>query len=718
MKKVYDYEKIEGWIEDGFVKSEKALKYNGDAVKSAEYKAEKKEKSAKSASPALQLAGVFLAAALVGGGTFGVLKYMEYKGSQTTPPVTETTADTETDVFPDPPETTETTEKAPLLSDIDGVKKYDYSELLSKREKVTYDSDPSGFVSVLTGGEIYSADAKKSYTKAWTDKGINDEYYDGEPVITTVEFGGDLEIHNNVSDREITAISVAVTGPDGSVSGYATSPENAYQQIFTGKAGVYILKISLCWDDYSIKKVGDSYTVYTVIVAVKKNESFNGINKNWYSKGETGPVKYMAVYSAGEYNYPSSYCCLYLKRKGSSLTERKAITYQQTKKVISVYYSDSFAISSNVYGRDMTVVKLKITPENGEATETTPEGLYEYLRIAENGTYTVALQTTWDKYPMDEIGDEAYIYETEFTVIKDGEQHDIETKPAETTSENPPVPDEIVPDRALYVSTGINASTYESIYAPVFKKTVYKNGEVVSSEAYESDVADINFRCTDKLEAENRLKKGWRIVKITVVKIDDTARYKAQEFTRFETALQYIKELSEKASGTVSVEAVITWDVAALLDPDADRTEYTFGFNVVYKTYGDIDPAEDPYVTKVMKSWFSVNAGGTRYLPGVSRRISYKGDEISEFEYKHEDTVIVLHDGDVITMTNDIYSLSRIYGVTVNGVRYDTEDEAVDNIKKDEESKIEVEISWDPAVWTDPYADRNTYIYEFVLVYE
>ncbi len=716
MKKIYDYEIIEGWLEDGFSKSEKALIYDGNTAADAAYKTEnKKEKSGRSASPALQLAGVFLAAAIVGGGTFGVLKYMEYKGSLTNPPVTETAAETDTDAFP---ETTEIIEKAPLISDIDGVKKYDYSEMLSKREKVTFDSDPSGFVSILTGGKIYSADAKKSYTKAWTDKGINDEYYDGEPVITTVEFGGDLEIHNNVSDREITAISVAVTGPDGGVSAFAASPENAYQQIFTGKAGVYILKISLCWDDYSVKKVGDSYTVYTVIVAVKKNESFNGLNKNWYSKGETGPVKYMAVYSAGEYSYPSSYCCLYLKRKGSSLTERKAITYQQTKKVISVFYSDSFAISSNVYGRDMTVVKLKITPENGEATETTLEGLYEYLKAAENGTYTVALQTTWDKYPMDETGDEAYIYETEFTVIKDGERHDIETKPAETTSENPPVPDEIVPDRALYVSTGINASTYESIYAPVFKKTVYKNGEVVSSEAYESDVADINFRCTDKLEAENRLKKGWRIVKITVVKIDDTARYKAQEFTRFETAIQYIKELSEKASGTVRVEAVITWDVAALLDPDADRTEYTFGFNVVYKTYGDIDPAEDPYVTKVMKSWFSVNAGGTRYLPGVSRRISYKGDEISEFEYKHEDTVIVLHDGDIITMTNDIYSLSRIYGVTVNGVRYDTEDEAVDNIKKDEESKIEVEISWDPAVWTDPYGDRNTYIYEFVLIYE
>ena len=36
MKKVYDYEKIEGWLTDGFSKSEKALKYNGDAVKNAE----------------------------------------------------------------------------------------------------------------------------------------------------------------------------------------------------------------------------------------------------------------------------------------------------------------------------------------------------------------------------------------------------------------------------------------------------------------------------------------------------------------------------------------------------------------------------------------------------------------------------------------------------------------------------------------------------------
>jgi len=80
MKKNYDYDKIEKRIKEGFEGVERDIRF-----RNIEEVSVKKEKEKRAPGPALQIIGAVLAAAIVGGGTFGALKYAEYKGSRIAP---------------------------------------------------------------------------------------------------------------------------------------------------------------------------------------------------------------------------------------------------------------------------------------------------------------------------------------------------------------------------------------------------------------------------------------------------------------------------------------------------------------------------------------------------------------------------------------------------------------------------------------------------------
>lgn len=80
MKKNYDYDKIEKRIKEGFEGVERDIRF-----RHIEEVSVKKEKERRAPGPALQIIGAVLAAAIVGGGTFGALKYAEYKGSRIAP---------------------------------------------------------------------------------------------------------------------------------------------------------------------------------------------------------------------------------------------------------------------------------------------------------------------------------------------------------------------------------------------------------------------------------------------------------------------------------------------------------------------------------------------------------------------------------------------------------------------------------------------------------
>ena len=77
-----DYKDIEEILSNKAARLEKRVGYSG-AVRSADLDGSANEdRHVRPHSPALQIAGAFLAAVIVGGGTFGALKYMEYKGAQ------------------------------------------------------------------------------------------------------------------------------------------------------------------------------------------------------------------------------------------------------------------------------------------------------------------------------------------------------------------------------------------------------------------------------------------------------------------------------------------------------------------------------------------------------------------------------------------------------------------------------------------------------------
>lgn len=81
MKKNYDYDKIEERVRSGMDRIERGIVYE----RKEKEEVIKEKKRGFFSSAGIQLAGAFLAAAIVGGGTFAVLKYAEHKGSRIEP---------------------------------------------------------------------------------------------------------------------------------------------------------------------------------------------------------------------------------------------------------------------------------------------------------------------------------------------------------------------------------------------------------------------------------------------------------------------------------------------------------------------------------------------------------------------------------------------------------------------------------------------------------
>ena len=82
MKKNYDYEKIEERVRSGMAGAERGLVYEKKQTE-APPAAETGRRSV-FGSIGMQVAGAFLAAAIVGVATFGMLKYAEYRRQDNT----------------------------------------------------------------------------------------------------------------------------------------------------------------------------------------------------------------------------------------------------------------------------------------------------------------------------------------------------------------------------------------------------------------------------------------------------------------------------------------------------------------------------------------------------------------------------------------------------------------------------------------------------------
>ncbi len=614
-------------------------------------------------------------------------------------------------------DTADSKDGSELISDINGIKTYDYGKKLEKLQKAKYDGDPDDFVRVLTGGGLYTVPVSRAYDM---ERLSRVKHYDLDSDPKVMEFGGDLEIYNNVSDKQMEITSVTLIYPDGNTSSGTLT--GAFRSIYAGTAGTYIIKAYVTWDKDPEAAAADKYTVYCVYFALHKSESHeSGNNKEWYEEEKKDTkYRYLAVSVDNKFYYPPVVCTKHVRCVSDASTVQKMIgsDLSRYKEIRIPYSGGTLELLNNVYDKEkMTVVSMTVKDNSDAPAKAldTAEELNTYLKSADAGTYRVSLELSWDTYPVINKGDGAYVYAAVFYVDKSADVTD--TSPDETTAEETAEPPEQIqefdPEGKLCIYWKLINNTICKIYnPPVLRKRVCKDGTVIKELSYESDPCDVEYRYTDTLAADNKAypKRAWRVCSVTV--------NKEKEFGSFETAFEYIHDLAEKTSGTAYVEATVTWDAGALINKDADRTEYTYVFNVLYTCPDDIDPRSDPYVTEIMKGWLSVVIGEARYHPGITKKLTYNGDQVTEFEYYHDDVVLEWAPGEKIAVSNEIYTMWHIYGVTVNGEKYDKAEEAFASLPTDRVSRVEVEVSWsvtDPSFFSDAAELKTTYIFEFYV---
>ena len=716
MKKDYDYNKIENRLRSGFESAEKKAKYRGSITKDALYsnkKNNKKEKGGFFSAPAVQIAGAFLAAAIVGGGTFGAIKFLEYRAGNNPPAVTGAATDSEPYETEKNGTPEQIQEKATLISDVNGVKKYDYSPLLKNVKKAPYSADPNDFVLILTGGEVYSANTFKYQEKTK----ISDNYfktYNYRPdaySLPAIEFGGDLRLYDNVEQKEMKIINVRIKEPGTGTSNHIlSSVEEAYHTVYAGKAGLYELTVDATWDESGSNKLknGDSYTVYRIVFDIHKEESYTGFKKQWYKENSAGRY-YVEVTSGGNTTSHDAARRSYKKIVSASVTSRKSFT--DKCRLENVIYGKDFEIKNNVYDREMTVISVKLSDSLTDASlkkEMTLDELYEYLKYADAGKYYVTLELTWDKYPVSDIGDEGYVFEVSFTVTKSGEEYSFESVSEQQTQkdETQPEPDEFDPTGRLVIYTAADAH-----HPAVTLIKEYKDGKV--QKRTETGARPETYICGlgEELDVEY-INRERRIYAVTV--------NGEKTFDNFSSAFEYMENNKKYYPEAITVTAEITWDKEALTEPDADRTSYTYEFAVTFTDpYAETQtPESDPSYNK-MKNYIAVIVGNEKYYPGMESKNYYIGDTVKSTRYERETVTIEWRaDAEKIAVENQIYSQMYLYGVTVNGKdRYGTAEEAFLHVAEAEgKYHIEVEVLWNGGVFPDPEADRTTYTYGFDVV--
>ncbi len=363
MKKEYNYDKAESWVRRGFTAAEKKIQYRGSITEEAldpdrkktRVKKEK-EKGGFFTSPALQFTGAFLAAAIVGGGTFGALKYLEYLGAQRIAgqPGGDTSISTEIE-----PNVT-----AP---DNNNVPAEDYNDLLAEVTKVEYDDEASqgGYAEVLTGGKIYGL---RAYTYGVTTKTsgdeINTELFDTAVIFDKeIPFGGDFGIVNNVENREMEFLSAEIYKEDelkktsfNAATGNSIAKIGEYMR--TAQNGVYYVKVMVSWDYRPLKEVGDSYRVFTLpfkLIVSDRPES-SGVEYDESNSFET--AHYIKVTSGGTEYYPYVHI---LSKSTHQNGEGVDIDYDVPAiEDITIPYNDDFRIVSNVVDKSCTVHSIAV----------------------------------------------------------------------------------------------------------------------------------------------------------------------------------------------------------------------------------------------------------------------------------------------------------------------------------------------------------------------
>ena len=335
-------------------------------------------------SPALQVAGAFLAAAIVGGGTFGALKYLEYIGAQRISGQPGDDTSISTGIEPDV-----------TAPDNNNVPAKEYEDLLAEVTKVEYDDEASqgGYAEVLTGGRIYGL---RAYPYGVTTKNSNDEIntelFDTAVIFDKeIPFGGDFDIVNNVENREMQFLSAEIQKENetektsfNAATGNSIAKIGEYMR--TAQNGVYYVSVMVSWDFKPLKEVGDSYRVFTLPFKLIVSDSVNsGVKYDESNSSET--AHFIKVTSGGKAYYPY----VHLLTMSADTME---IDYGEPDiEDIIIPYNDDFRIVSNVVDKSCTVHSIAVhnTDPQVEGMDLRFTSFAEFENHLKNGFYSSSL---------------------------------------------------------------------------------------------------------------------------------------------------------------------------------------------------------------------------------------------------------------------------------------------------------------------------------------
>lgn len=384
MRKNKDYSDIENALFDKANKIESTVNYSGAYRDSKNEKRVKREKKERGFDfPGRQLVAAVLAMVIVGAGTFTGLKMLERVGAQRL--AEQGGAGTS--------QSEKTAEDAPVT---DGNRSA--ADEISVVEPVEYDPDDEyggKFVYIKSGDKVYQPFVCESSVMAVIDY-----------VAPVFEYGGKLDIVNNVKDRDWTVLSTSFWFP-GIQSYDRTFADMDLKLICSWidryeSDGMYRVTFKVTWDDPN----DENAVIYYVDFVIRKtaeSEVTETVEPVEYDPKGQNHSKYLYVTSGDKVYQP--------------FIHDKSATVKVGHVLPTFEYNGKISFVNNVKDRDWHILTLYSTdPEKpgGFTYYTYSDGSIEDITLTEPGTYFFYAEVTWDD-PDDE---NAVIYFVEFYITK------------------------------------------------------------------------------------------------------------------------------------------------------------------------------------------------------------------------------------------------------------------------------------------------------------
>ena len=613
MKKNYDYDKIEKRIKEGFEGVERDIRF-----RNIEEVSVKKEKEKKAPGPVLQIIGAVLAAAIVGGGTFGALKYAEYRGSRIEP-------------GSDPGIDSVYTEDGSVTSFYEDVQPAEPAGNYTFRGVTVIDTDKVTEDELKTALPLdhYYGSVRGVISEAAEKAGYEVFTYKlaaGEGVCVTKDGVGVL-----VFDRASTALSrvpsrliIADETPSGHGMIFFTQYTD-FSGRYGGMTSVFAydtvtgetapVDVFLSDDDpvsVGIKSSPDAVGYYgDAVIGYDENTGFINYQETFdpiyvESSDRAGEAllsnPYRLGYIDGKYvigmpveDQPADSGSVEYDPAGKNSEEYVRVTsgdeayypFICPENVMNVIdyvapvfdYRGKLDIINNVKDRDWTVLNTSIFFPGIQSFDSTFAGMdlkqiCSWIDSHETEMFRVTFTVTWD-----DPGDgNAKIYYVEFCVKKG----------AETTAD---------PGTEFKGEYGL-AIECDNVAGcpPVYASRVYKGGELISQKTDEAKA----FICqitrdeglNDLLPLHSVIRTPWAVIS---VEVGD------KMFESVALAEEWIKDRIRFSSSTVNgfeITVTVTWDTVLNSDntavlPADDRTEYSYRFTAEYRMVHDTVPADE-----------------------------------------------------------------------------------------------------------------------------